>query len=235
MYLKYIYLLDLIMKKLLLVIILSFLSNSLVQADDRVTKVEIIKTSTECLVWKGQKDLLLKRNFYFNDQYLITSHICGEKDASFGWFEPDYLINSKAVIGTNGVEISKECTNPFYTGGDQKSLQYLDIYDLKNNQNLVICGWEYADGFFYIDKKLTKNEKFLEIKFHGRMDEYHIYLLGDFDIKPLIFIFHRDDYTMVTKNKTVQLELAKEYNLSSLLEKHFDIKLENKDLTIVPN
>jgi len=223
------------MKKLLLIIIFGLLWFIPVSADDRVTNVEIIKTSTECLVWKGQKDLLLKRNFYFNDQYLITSHICGEKDASFGWFEPDYLINSKAVIGTNGVEISKECTNPFYTGGDQKSLQYLDIYDLKNNQNLVICGWEYADGFFYIDKKLTKNEKFLEIKFHGRMDEYHIYLLEDFDIKPLIFIFHRDDYTMVTKDKTVQLELAKEYNLSSMLEKHFDIKLENKDLTIVAN
>ena len=225
------------MKKLLLTIFLSLIWIVSVssQADDRVTKVEIIKTSTECLVWKGQKDLLLKRNFYFNDQYLITSHICGEKDASFGWFEPDYLINSKAVIGTNGVEISKECTNSFYTGGDQKSLQYLDIYNLKNNQNLVICGWEYADGFFYIDQKLTENEKFLEIKFHGRMDEYHIYLLEDFDMKPLIFIFHRDDYTMVTKDKTVQLELAKEYNLSSLLEKHFDIKLENKDLTIVPN
>ena len=223
------------MKKLLLIIIFGLLWFIPVSADDRVTNVEIIKTSTECLVWKGQKDLLLKRNFYFNDQYLITSHICGEKDASFGWFEPDYLINSKAVIGTNGVEISKECNNPFYTGGDQKSLQYLDIYDLKNNQNLVICGWEYADGFFYIDQKLTENEKFLEIKFHGRMDEYHIYLLEDFDIKPLIFIFHRDDYTMVTKDKTVQLELAKEYNLSSMLEKHFDIKLENKDLTIVAN
>ena len=31
------------------------------------------------------------------------------------------------------------------------------------------------------------------------------------------------------------IELAKEYNLSSMLEKHFDIKLENKDLTIVAN
>ena len=225
------------MKKLLLTIFLSLIWIVSVssQADDRVTKVEIIKTSTECLVWKGQKDLLLKRNFYFNDQYLITSHICGEKDASFGWFEPDYLINSKAVIGTNGVEISKECNNSFYTWPDSKKIQYLDIYNLKNNQNLVICGWEYADGFFYIDQKLTENEKFLEIKFHGRMDEYHIYLLEDFDMKPLIFIFHRDDYTMVTKDKTVQLELAKEYNLSSMLEKHFDIKLENKDLTIVAN
>ena len=223
------------MKKLLSIIVLSLLWFIPVSADDRVTKVEIIKTSTECLVWKGQKDLLLKRNFYFNDQYLITSHICGEKDASFGWFEPDYLINSKAVIGTNGVEISKECNNPFYTWPDDKKIQYLDIYNLKNNQNLVICGSVYADGFFYIDQKLTENEKFLEIKFHGRMDEYHIYLLEDFDIKPLIFIFHRDDYTMVTKDKTVQLELAKEYNLSSLLEKHFDIKLENKDITIVPN
>ena len=86
------------MKKLLLIIVLSFLCNSLVQADDRVTKVEIIKTSTECLVWKGQEDLLLKRNFYFSDQYLITSHICGEKDESFGWFEPDALINSKEII-----------------------------------------------------------------------------------------------------------------------------------------
>ena len=35
------------MKKLLSIIILSFLSYSLVQADDRVTKVEIIKTSKE--------------------------------------------------------------------------------------------------------------------------------------------------------------------------------------------
>jgi len=223
------------MKKLLLIIIFGLLWFIPVSADDRVTNVEIIKTSTECLVWKGQKDLLLKRNFYFNDQYLITSHICGEKDASFGWFEPDYLINSKAVIGTNGVEISKECNNPFYTWPDDKKIQYLDIYNLKNNQNLVICGSVYADDFFYIDQKLTENEKFLEIKFHGRMDEYHIYLLEDFDIKPLIFIFHRDDYTMVTKDKTVQLELAKEYNLSSMLEKHFDIKLENKDLTIVAN
>ena len=223
------------MKNFLSLIIFGLLWFIPVSADDRVTKVEIIKTSTECLVWKGQKDLLLKRNFYFNDQYLITSHICGEKDASFGWFEPDYLINSKAVIGTNGVEISKECNNPFYTWPDNKKIQYLDIYNLKNNQNLVICGWEYADGFFYIDQKLTENEKFLEIKFHGRMDEYHIYLLEDFDIKPLIFIFHRDDYTMVTKDKTVQLELAKKYNLSSMLEKHFDIKLENKDLTIVAN
>jgi hypothetical protein len=223
------------MKKILSIIFFGLLWFIPVSADDRVTKVEIIKTSTECLVWKGQKDLLLKRNFYFNDQYLITSHICGEKDASFGWFEPDYLINSKAVIGTNGVEISKECNNPFYTWPDDKKIQYLDIYNLKNNQNLVICGSVYADGFFYIDQKLTENEKFLEIKFHGRMDEYHIYLLEDFDIKPLIFIFHRDDYTMVTKDKTVQLELAKEYNLSSMLEKHFDIKLENKDLTIVAN
>ena len=223
------------MKKLLLIIIFGLLWFIPVSADDRVTKVEIIKTSTECLVWKGQKDLLLKRNFHFNDQYLITSHICGKKDASFGWFEPDYLINSKAVIGTNGVEISKECNNPFYTWPDDKKIQYLDIYNLKNNQNLVICGSVYADGFFYIDQKLTENEKFLEIKFHGRMDEYHIYLLEDFDIKPLIFIFHRDDYTMVTKDKTVELELAKKYNLSSMLEKHFDIKLENKDLTIVAN
>ena len=224
------------MKKFLLVIILSFLSNSLVQADDRVTKVEIIKTSTECLVWKGQEDLLLKRNFYFNDQYLITSHICGEKDESFGWFKPDYLINSEEIIGTNGVEISKECNNTFHlTWSNDKKIQYLDIYNLKNNQNLVICGWEYADGSFYIDQDLTENEKFLEIKFHGRMDEYHIYLIDNFDIKPLIFIFHRDDYTMVTKDKTVQLEPAKKYNLSSMLEKHFDIKLENKNLTIVPN
>ena len=98
------------MKKLLLVIILSFLSNSLVQADDRVTKVEIIKTSSECLVWKGQEDLLLKRNFYFGNQYLITSHICGEKDEKQGWFKPDYLINSEEIIGTNGVEISKNVT-----------------------------------------------------------------------------------------------------------------------------
>ena len=224
------------MKKLLSIIILSFLSYSLVQADDRVTKVEIIKTSTECLVWKGQKDLLLKRNFYFNDQYLITSHICGEKDENQGWFEPDYLINSEEIIGTNGVEISKECNNTFHlTWSNDKKIQYLDIYNLKNNQNLVICGWEYADGSFYIDQDLTENEKFLEIKFHGRMNEYHIYLIDNFDIKPLIFIFHRDDYTMVTNDKTVQLEPAKKYNLSSMLEKHFDIKLENKDLTIVPN
>ena len=223
------------MKKFLLVIILSFLSNSLVQADDRVTKVEIIKTSTECLVWKGQEDLLLKRNFYFSDQYLITSHICGEKDENQGWFEPDYLINSEEIIGTNGVEISKECNNTFHlTWSNDKKIQYLDIYNLKNNQNLVICGWQYADGFFYIDQDLTENEKFLEIKFHGRMNEYHIYLIDNFDIKPLVFIFHRDDYTMVTKDKTVQLEPAKKYNLSSMLEKHFDIKLENKDLTIVP-
>jgi len=224
------------MKKLLLVIILSFLSNSLVQADDRVTKVEIIKTSSECLVWKGQEDLLLKRNFYFGDQYLITSHICGEKDEKQGWFKPDYLINSEEIIGTNGVEISKKCNNTFHlTWSDDKKIQYLDIYNLKNNQNLVICGWEYADGFFYIDQELTENEKFLEIKFHGRMHEYHIYLLEDFDVKPLIFIFHRDDYTMITNDKTVQLEPAKEYNLSSMLEKHFDIKLENKNLTIRPH
>ena len=84
------------MKKLLSIIILTLsLSYPLVQADDRVTKVEIIKTSTECLVWKGQEDLLLKRNFYFNDQYLITSQICGEKDENQGWFKPDYLINSE--------------------------------------------------------------------------------------------------------------------------------------------
>jgi hypothetical protein len=224
------------MKKLLSIIILSFLSYSLVQADDRVTKVEIIKTSTKCLVWKGQEDLLLKRNFYFSDQYLITSHICGEKDENQGWFEPDYLINSEEIIGTNGVEISKECNNTFHlTWSNDKKIQYLDIYNLKNNQNLVICGWEYADGSFYIDQDLTENEKFLEIKFHGRMNEYHIYLIDNFDIKPLIFIFHRDDYTMVTNDKTVQLEPAKKYNLSSMLEKHFDIKLENKDLTIVPN
>lgn len=221
-------------KKLLSIIILGLLWFIPVSADNRVTKVEIIKTSTECLVWKGQKDLLLKRNFYFNDQYLITSHICGEKDEKQGWFEPDYLINSKAIIGTNGVEISKECNNHFYTYEGEKNLQYLNIYNLKNNQNLVICGWEYADGFFYIDQELTENEKFLEIKFHGRMHEYHIYLLENFDVKPLIFIFHRDDYTMVTKDKTVQLEPAKEYNLSSMLEKHFDIKLENKNLTIKP-
>ena len=225
------------MKKLLSIIILTLsLSYPLVQADDRVTKVEIIKTSTECLVWKGQEDLLLKRNFYFNDQYLITSHICGEKDESFGWFKPDYLINSEEIIGTNGVEISKECNNTFHlTWSNDKKIQYLDIYNLKNNQNLVICGWQYADGFFYIDQDLTENEKFLEIKFHGRMNEYHIYLIDNFDIKPLVFIFHRDDYTMVTKDKTVQLEPAKKYNLSSMLENHFDIKLENKDLTIVPN
>jgi len=225
------------MKKLLLLIILTLsLSYPLVQADDRVTKVEIIKTSTKCLVWKGQEDLLLKRNFYFSDQYLITSHICGEKDENQGWFEPDYLINSEEIIGTNGVEISKECNNTFHlTWSNDKKIQYLDIYNLKNNQNLVICGWEYADGSFYIDQDLTENEKFLEIKFHGRMNEYHIYLIDNFDIKPLIFIFHRDDYTMVTNDKTVQLEPAKKYNLSSMLEKHFDIKLENKDLTIVPN
>jgi len=60
-------------------------------------------------------------------------------------------------------------------------------------------------------------------------------LLEDFDVKPLIFIFHRDDYTMITNDKTVQLEPAKEYNLSSMLEKHFDIKLENKNLTIRPH
>ena len=72
------------MKKLLSIIVLSLLWFIPVSADDRVTKVEIIKTSTECLVWKGQEDLLLKRNFYFSDQYLITSHICGEKDESFG-------------------------------------------------------------------------------------------------------------------------------------------------------
>ena len=116
------------MKKLLSIIVLSLLWFIPVSADDRVTKVEIIKTSTECLVWKGQKDLLLKRNFYFNDQYLITSHICGEKDASFGWFEPDYLINSKAVIGTNGVEISKECNNPFYTWPDDKKMNICGIF-----------------------------------------------------------------------------------------------------------
>ena len=224
------------MKKLLLIIVLSFLCNSLVQADDRVTKVEIIKTSTECLVWKGQEDLLLKRNFYFGNQYLITSQICGEKDENQGWFKPDYLINSEEIIGTNGVETSKECNNTFHlTWSNDKKIQYLDIYNLKNNQNLVICGWEYADGFFYIDQELTENEKFLEIKFHGRMHEYHIYLLDNFDIKPLIFIFHRDDYTMITNDKTVQLEPAKEYNLSSMLEKHFDIKLENKNLTIKPH
>ena len=223
------------MKKLLSIIIFGLLWFIPVSADDRVTKVEIIKTSTECLVWKGQEDLLLKRNFYFGDQYLITSHICGEKDESFGWFEPDALINSKEIIGTNGVEISKECNNHFYTYEDEKNLQYLDIYNLKNNQNLAICGWENADGFFYIDQELTENEKFLEIKFHGRMHEYHIYLLDNFDIKPLIFIFHRDDYTMITNDKTVQLEPAKEYNLSSMLEKHFDIKLENKNLTIKPH
>ena len=182
------------------------------------------------MVWKGQEDLLLKRNFYFNDQYLITSQICGEKDENQGWFKPDYLINSEEIIGTNGVETSKECNNTFHlTWSNDKKIQYLDIYNLKNNQNLVICGWQYADGFFYIDQELTENEKFLEIKFHGRMNEYHIYLLEDFDIKPLIFIFHRDDYTMITKDKTVQLEPAKEYNLSSMLEKHFDIKLENKN------
>ena len=222
------------MKKLLSIIIFGLLWFIPVSADDRVTKVEIIKTSTECLVWKGQEDLLLKRNFYFGDQYLITSHICGEKDESFGWFEPDALINSKEIIGTNGVEISKECKNHFYTYEDEKNLQYLDIYNLKNNQNLAICGWENADGFFYIDQELTENEKFLEIKFHGRMHEYHIYLLDNFDIKPLIFIFHRDDYTMITNDKTVQLEPAKEYNLSSMLEKHFDIKLENKNITLTP-
>jgi len=223
------------MKKLLSIIIFGLLWFIPVSADDRVTNVEIIKTSTECLVWKGQEDLLLKRNFYFSDQYLITSHICGEKDENQGWFEPDALINSKEIIGTNGVEISKECNNTFHlTWSNDKKIQYLDIYNLKNNQNLVICGWQYADGFFYIDQELTENEKFLEIKFHGRMHEYHIYLLDNFDIKPLIFIFHRDDYTMVTKDKTVQLEPAKEYNLSSMLEKHFDIKLENKNLTIKP-
>jgi len=223
------------MKKLLSIIIFGLLWFIPVSADDRVTKVEIIKTSTECLVWKGQEDLLLKRNFYFNDQYLITSQICGEKDENQGWFKPDYLINSEEIIGTNGVETSKECNNTFHlTWSNDKKIQYLDIYNLKNNQNLVICGWQYADGFFYIDQELTENEKFLEIKFHGRMNEYHIYLLDNFDIKPLIFIFHRDDYTMITKDKTVQLEPAKEYNLSSMLEKHFDIKLENKDLTIVP-
>lgn len=220
--------------KLLILIFLSLLSYSLVLADDRVTKVEIIKTSTECLVWKDQEDLLLKRNFYFDDQYLITSYICGEKDESFGWFEPDRLINSEEIIGTNGVEISKECNNPFYTWPDNKKIQYLDIYNLKNNQNLVICGWEYADGYFKINQALTKSDKFLEIKFYGRMDEYHIYLLENFEIKPLIFIFHKDEFTMTTKDGTEELEPQKQYNLSSILEKHFDIKLENKNITLTP-
>jgi hypothetical protein len=39
---------------------------------------------------------------------------------------------------------------------------------------------------------------------------------------------------MTTKDGTEELEPQKQYNLSSILEKHFDIKLENKNITLTP-
>lgn len=200
------------------------------------TKTEIFQTSNDCFVWKNQKDLLLEKTFNFNNRYEITTFLCGEKDEAFGWLSPDGP-DAKEIISTNGVDNKNDCINPFFGWEylkDKSSYKFFYIKDLIKNQELFVCSYGKKDGYFVIDQEIVESEKFLEIKFKGGFHEYHIYLLENLSAKPVIFNYSKSSYTLKTKNGVIELQGGEEYNLSEILEEHFNIQLEDKNITFVP-
>ena len=200
---------------------------------DNYTKVETNELLNQCFVWKDKEDKLLEKKFTINDKYIITTFICGEEDEAFGWLSPDGP-DPKKIIGTNGIEITKECNDFFHDWNDDKKIQFLNIKNLSNNEELIVCGWEYADGYFVINQDITDSKNFLEIKFKGVTHEYHIFLLENFSAEPVIFNYSKSSYTLKTKNGVIELQGGEEYNLSEILEEHFNIQLEDKNITFVP-
>ena len=199
------------------------------------TKTEILKTSKECFVWKDQKDLLLEKKFNFDNKYEITTFLCGEKDEAFGWLAPDGP-SANVIISTNSIHNNNDCINPFFAWSlwkDEKSYIFFYIKDLIKKQELIICSWSQEDGYFVVDQEITKDEQFLEIKFKGSFNENHIYLLQDFSIEPIIIKYSKSRYSIKSKLEENELKVGEEFNLSPVLEKHFNIELI-KDIIFIP-
>lgn len=50
----------------------------------------------------------------------------------------------------------------------------------------------------------------------------------------MIFNYSKSSYTLKTKNGVIELQGGEEYNLSEILEEHFNIQLEDENITFVP-
>lgn len=221
------------MKILLILFVLLFSSSVVALQFDNSVKVEIKKLSQICEIWKGEEDFILEKKFNINDEFEIITYVCGEADEHFGRFSSTGP-SPNAFIGTKGVEILEECKNSFSNWNDGPREKSMTINNLITNQVLIICGWKYADGYFEINQDLTNDKRFLEIHFRGSHQEYHIYMLDNFNIDPIILIYSKSGYNLKTKNGEVKLEYKKDFNFSSILEDHFNIELSNKDIILKP-